>query len=769
MHRLDRPFHVTAVAARALRRTFGALAIAVLLAAPLSGASAQDPSGAGASPGAAAAAAPAGNAAELEALSRTLRDEAARKQFLENLDALIAARRANEAKAETPARPALSDRIAAAVSQRVGALATRTTAVLSVLREAPRLIPWAESQVREPGKRDRLVGLAWRFVVIVGLGMAAQFLFRKATEGTRRRLETVPEDEPMLARGVRFLGRAMMLYVNALVYGGGAYAAYLLLPMKGVGATLLLVGASSFFAAKLILATARVFLSPTVPGLRLGTFSDETAHYLYLWVRRLVRIFVYAFFLLEAVRLVGLPGPAYESLMYILGFAFAGFLIVFVMQNRAAVARAIRGRAQSGVAGGALSRVATIWHVAAILYIAAVYLAWLLKVRGGFEFLMVATGWTALILVLARVVMLIANRGIDRVMRMGTDIVRDAPGAHARANRYMTVLRVLTRWAIGIVTLLLVLKAWGLDTLGWLGSPDGMAMIEKAVVIAIIVVLAVLAWEGINLAIARYIRRLESSGSSTARVRTLLPLLRTTALVILVTLAALITLSELGINIAPLLAGAGVLGLAVGFGSQKLVQDVITGLFILVEDTLAVGDVVRFDADHAGVVEALSIRTVKLRDLGGNVHTLPFSEVKTVLNMTKDFAYYVFDVGVAYRENVDDVIGILKDISAEMEKDADYGVFIAEPLEVLGLDKFADSAVVIKVRLKVIPPIKQWTVGREFNRRMKARFDAEGIEIPFPHQTIYFGEDRSGNAPPVRVASASASASRSPEPGPEQK
>jgi small conductance mechanosensitive channel len=232
-----------------------------------------------------------------------------------------------------------------------------------------------------------------------------------------------------------------------------------------------------------------------------------------------------------------------------------------------------------------------------------------------------------------------------------------------------------------------------------------------------------------------------------------MPLLRTTAMVILVTLTALIALSELGINIAPLLAGAGVLGLAVGFGSQKLVQDVITGLFILVEDTLAVGDVVRFDADHAGVVEALSIRTVRLRDLSGNVHTLPFSEVKTVLNMTKGFAYAVFDVGVAYRENVDDVIGILKKIGEEMEKDSRYGSFIAEPLEVLGLDKFADSAVVIKVRLKIIPPIKQWEVGREFNRRMKARFDAEGIEIPFPHQTIYFGEDRSGNAPPVRVAS----------------
>jgi small conductance mechanosensitive channel len=760
MHPVDRSFRDTATAGRALRRAFSALAIVLLLAVPLSGASAQDGSGTGIAPRAApeaAAAPPAGSAAELEALSRTLRDEAARARFLENLDALIAVRRANEAKTAAPARPGLSDRIAAAVSERVGALATRTAAVLSVLREAPRLIPWAQGQVMEPSKRDRLAGLVWRFLVIVGLGMAVQFLFRRATGGTRRRLETVPDDEAMLARGLRFLGRAFMLYLNSFAYAGGAYAAYLLLPMKGVAGTVLLVGASSFFAAKLILATTRVFLSPAVPGLRLGTFSDETAQYLYLWVRRLVRIFVYAFFLLEAVRLVGLPGPAYESLLYIVGFAFAGFLVVFVMQNRAAVAAAVRGRSQSTVAGGALARVAAVWHIVAILYIAAVYLAWLFKVRGGFEFLMMATGWTVLILVLARVLVLIVDHGLDRVMRMGTGIVGNAPGVQARANRYMTVLRVLARWVVGIVALLLVLRAWGLDTLGWLGSPDGVAMIEKAVVIAIIVVLAVLAWEGINLVIARYIRRLDSAGASSARVRTLLPLLRTTAMVILVTLAGLIALSELGINITPLLAGAGVLGLAVGFGSQKLVQDVITGLFILVEDTLAVGDVVRFDADHAGVVEGLSIRTVKLRDLAGNVHTLPFSEVKTVLNMTKGFAYYVFDVGVAYRENVDDVIDILKKIGEEMEKDSRYGVFIAEPLEVLGLDKFADSAVVIKVRLKIVPPIKQWEVGREFNRRMKARFDAEGIEIPFPHQTIYFGEDRSGKAPPVRVAPAPAS------------
>ena len=237
-----------------------------------------------------------------------------------------------------------------------------------------------------------------------------------------------------------------------------------------------------------------------------------------------------------------------------------------------------------------------------------------------------------------------------------------------------------------------------------------------------------------------------------ARARTLLPLIRTTVLIVLIVLVALVVLSELGVDIGPLLAGAGVVGLAIGFGSQKLVQDVITGLFILVEDTLAVGDVVQFDANHAGLVEALSIRTVRLRDLGGSVHTLPFSEVKTILNMTKDFAYYLLDVGVAYRENVDHVIEVLKDIGAGMQKDENFGRYIVAPLEILGLDKFGNSAIVIKARIKVQPPIQQWYVGREFNRRMKIRFDEEGIEIPFPHQTIYFGEDRAGNAPPVRVA-----------------
>lgn len=222
-------------------------------------------------------------------------------------------------------------------------------------------------------------------------------------------------------------------------------------------------------------------------------------------------------------------------------------------------------------------------------------------------------------------------------------------------------------------------------------------------------------------------------------------------MVILTIIAVLLVLSELGVNIAPLLAGAGVLGLAIGFGSQALVKDVITGFFILVEDSISIGDVVTVSG-HTGVVNQITIRTIRLRDVSGNVHTIPFSEVTTIVNMTKTFSYALLEIGVAYRENIDDVIEVIKEIGHELEKDLDVQEDILEPIEVLGLDQFADSAVVIKARIKT-KPLKQWRVKRAYNLLMKRKFDELGIEIPFPHVTVYAGEDKDGNAPalPVRT------------------
>ena len=220
-------------------------------------------------------------------------------------------------------------------------------------------------------------------------------------------------------------------------------------------------------------------------------------------------------------------------------------------------------------------------------------------------------------------------------------------------------------------------------------------------------------------------------------------------MVFLLVMVTLIVLAELGVNIGPLLAGAGVIGLAVGFGSQKLVQDVINGIFILFEDSVAVGDVVTA-AGISGVVERMSIRSLRLRDLTGNVHTIPFSAVETVTNMTKEFSMAVIEAGVAYRENIDEVIVALRQLGTEMKDDPEYASLILEPLEVLGVDALADSAVIIKCRFKTVP-LKQWMIRREFNRRMKNRFDELGIEIPYPHQTVYFGVGKDGSAPPAFV------------------
>ena len=186
-----------------------------------------------------------------------------------------------------------------------------------------------------------------------------------------------------------------------------------------------------------------------------------------------------------------------------------------------------------------------------------------------------------------------------------------------------------------------------------------------------------------------------------------------------------------------------------GCGAQQLVQDVISGFFILLEDQIRVGDVIE-TAGHAGLVEGVTLRTIRLRDLSGNVHYVRNGQVDVVSNMTKDFSFYLFDIGVAYRENVDQVIEVMKAVDEGIRADAAFSTDILAPLEVLGLDRFGDSAVTIKARLKT-KPSQQWRVGREFNRRLKIAFDREDIEIPFPHVTVYVGQDKEGSRQPLPV------------------
>lgn len=234
------------------------------------------------------------------------------------------------------------------------------------------------------------------------------------------------------------------------------------------------------------------------------------------------------------------------------------------------------------------------------------------------------------------------------------------------------------------------------------------------------------------------------------RASTLTQIVRDVARIAIFFVGVMMILSEMGIDLKPMLAAAGLGGLAIGFGAQSLVKDVISGFFILLENSIRVGDVVEV-AGVSGLVEQIELRSIRLRDLAGNVHVVPNGVIDKVKNMTKDYSYYVFDVGVAYREDVDEVMATLKSIADELQADPAFKDDILDPLEMLGVDQFAHSAVIIKCRVKT-QPIKQWRIGREMNRRIKKTFDAKGIEIPFPHQTIYWGEAKQGTPPPLYVA-----------------
>ena len=344
------------------------------------------------------------------------------------------------------------------------------------------------------------------------------------------------------------------------------------------------------------------------------------------------------------------------------------------------------------------------------------------------------------------------RRGFERGFRIRAELHERYPGLQARVNRYLPVARRAAQAVILLLGICLILEAWNADIFTWLASEIGRTVIATIASIVAIALIATIVLEVATTLVDRYLTQVDEKGElveRSQRARTLLPLARNALRVVVGVIAALMILSEIGLDIAPVLAGVGVAGLAIGFGAQTLVKDIITGLFILLEDSVAVGDVVTAGG-HTGTVEAITIRTIRLRDLQGHVHTVPFSGVDTISNMTKEFSYYLIDMGVAYREDYDEVVEVMREVGAELQQDPEIGPNMLEPLEIMGLNSFGDSAVIVRARLKT-KPLTQWATGREYNRRLKAAFDERGIEIPFPHTQIYFGEDKQGRAPAARV------------------
>ncbi len=287
----------------------------------------------------------------------------------------------------------------------------------------------------------------------------------------------------------------------------------------------------------------------------------------------------------------------------------------------------------------------------------------------------------------------------------------------------------------------------------FLSQFDYTLLFEDALRIGLILIGAVIVWLVIRFVLSRVERRIiklsEHKGSSPEEARkralTLTALLRRLSFFLYWFAVALTLLSQLGVKIGALLAGAGVAGLALSFGAQSLVKDVINGFFIVLENQIRVGDVATINGT-GGVVEAINFRTTLLRDLDGALHVFRNGSINNLANLTRDWSGYTFDLGVAYKEDTDKVIEVIKRVGKEMRADTEFGASMIEDLEIFGVNQLGDSAVVVKGRLKTRPGA-QWSTGRAFLARIKKAFDAEGIEIPFPHRTFYFGEA----SPPFQI------------------
>lgn len=303
----------------------------------------------------------------------------------------------------------------------------------------------------------------------------------------------------------------------------------------------------------------------------------------------------------------------------------------------------------------------------------------------------------------------------------------------SRIAFYTRVFQVILRILIGGVVTYTLAKIWDFEDAASLFESSGMrSFLTTSVTVFLVAVFAALIWEGVGIYLSYILKQADDRNQT--RVKTLLPLIRNIVLSFFAMIFIMVIMSEMGLNVAPFLAGAGVIGVAIGFGAQSMVKDFITGFTIVLEDIIRVGDVATLGG-HNGVVEKITLRKVQLRDFSGIVYTVPFGQITTIQNMTKDFSFYVMDINVSYQQNTDDVIAVLRNVDEDLRSDKAFAKMILEPIEIVGVDRFAENSVVIKARIKT-KPVKQWDVGREFNRRMKIAFDKNNIEIPFPQRVI---------------------------------
>ena len=710
--------------------------------APAIAAHAQSPS-AGTPAPPAAATSPGPNPAEAQATLDTLQDPQRLQALIQTLQTIAKAAPAPAAPAsKKPAAtlPAielapnsLGAQLLPQVTGWTGRIAGAAAATVAELSQAPVFWHAMIHAARDRDERLAATDALWRIVVALICAATAEFAMRWVLRRPLKSLETrAPESDrahnawETLRRLPYAIVRLVLWLIPLAVFAAfGNIVAGLL---GGARATPLVTVAivNAYVMGWAIVCAAHMLASPYVPRLRLVPLDDAGAAAAMGWLRRVTFVAVFGSAVAEILLLLGLPPHTHDAVIRLTELAVAIMFGIVVLRARQAGAAQIRG---SERAAEWRRWLAETWHYLALAVIVA---AWLVAVGGvqhrldTLDFLL----GTVAVLVGARLLAIVAlgalTRALPRAAAGGQPL---SAGVAARVAHYNRIIRIAVVSVITAFAAVILLQLWGVDALAWFGPGRvGEHLVSALITIALAAGFAIVVWESVNAALDREIGRLhEFEPARSARLRTLLPVARTALLVTIIVVIGATALSEIGVNIAPLLAGAGIIGIAVGFGSQTLVHDIITGMFILIENTIQVGDGVTV-AGLTGKVEELSIRTLRLRAADGALHIIPFSSVVTITNTNRGIGNATVSVTVAPDQDIDRAAAALAEIGAELRKDENFAAMILGDLDLYGVDAVSATAVTIAGKIPCTVS-GRLPVQREFNRRMVKRFAKEHIAL----------------------------------------
>ncbi|MGP8472033.1 mechanosensitive ion channel family protein [Burkholderia sp. PR2] len=497
-----------------------------------------------------------------------------------------------------------------------------------------------------------------------------------------------------------------------------------------------------YVICRLVTIVSRLFFQPDAPQLRLLHVSDAWAAIAQRSIARIAIVVGVCTAAVEIAASFGLSDAGHVALLK--AVALVGHLMIsaLILRCRQPVAARIRAagddRPAFAMIGNAL---ADAWAPVSVFVVMALWFVWALDVHNGYRVLITLGGRSIAAVIGMRIVSIVVFGALARLFQRRDD---DRTLVHLHAYRYYPLVRQIVSAVIAVATVVVLLQIWGVPIFhAFQTSTIGHRLASALITIAIAAVVALIVWEAANIAIERRLQQWTHEGNlvRAARLRTLLPMLRSLLFIMIALVVVLTGLSEIGVNIGPLLAGASIFGVALGFGSQKLVQDFITGIFLLMENAMQVGDWVTL-AGVSGTVEYLSIRTVRLRAGDGSLYTIPFSSVTTVNNTNRGLGNAAVKVSIAYGQDIDRAIETLKEIGAALRDDPNYKDGILSDFSYWGIDQVDGATIALAGQIQCKDSAR-WGVQREFNRRIAVLFRERGIRIANPQRSLVAYDDGS--------------------------